>query len=91
GELMLPVEILVRFDNGEEVTEQWDGKTRVKDLKYTGTHKIEWVKIDPEYKNMMDINYINNSMIIDTDEKPVRILFNKLVSIMMLFLNFLFV
>ncbi|MBP8958861.1 MAG: M1 family metallopeptidase [Bacteroidales bacterium] len=91
GELMLPVEILVRFDNGEEVTEQWHGKTRVKDLKYTGTNKVEWVKIDPEYKNMMDINYINNSMTINADEKPVKILFNKLVSIMMLFLDFLFV
>ena len=28
GEVMLPVEILIGFDDGEEITECWDGKER---------------------------------------------------------------
>ncbi len=70
GEVMLPVEVLVHFKNGEEVLESWDGKSRFKDFVYTGTRKIDWVKIDPEFKIRMDINYINNSMTLNPDLYP---------------------
>jgi len=43
GEVMLPVDVLIHFDNGEQVLEKWDGKSRIKDFKYTGTKKVEWV------------------------------------------------
>ena len=39
GEIMLPVDVLIHFSNGDQVTENWDGKSRVKDYKYTGTPK----------------------------------------------------
>ena len=84
---MLPVEVLVHFNNGEEVTESWDGKSRFKDYSYTGKGKVEWVKIDPEYKIVMDVNYINNSMTLDPDRVPVRRLTGKLTTLLQFFIS----
>ena len=89
GELTLPVDILIHFDDSTELTEFWDGLTRVKDFSYTGTRKIEWVKIDPEFKNPMDINYINNSMAVKPDRKPIRLIFRKIAVLILLFIDFI--
>ncbi len=48
---MLPVDVLIRFTDGEEIMEKWDGKERFKDYVYTGKREIEWVKIDPEIQD----------------------------------------
>jgi hypothetical protein len=61
GGMMLPVEVLVSFDNGDEVIEEWDGKERFRDFEYTGTRKVTRVIIDPDNKIDLDINRINNS------------------------------
>lgn len=61
GDITLPVEILVHFDNGDEVLETWDGKARHMDLRYNGTRRVEWAKIDPHDKIDIDVNRINNS------------------------------
>jgi hypothetical protein len=90
GEVMLPVEVLVHFKNGKEVMESWDGKSRIKDFVYTGENEIEWVKIDPDFKITMDVNYVNNSMTLYPDRIPVRRLTNKLISFMQFFMNFFF-
>jgi hypothetical protein len=87
GEVMLPVDVLIHFNNGDQVTETWDGKSRYKDFKYTGARKVDWVKIDPEYKIKMDVNYINNSKTAEPDTKPVRRYANKLISLMQFFIN----
>ncbi len=89
GEVMLPVEVLVHFKNGDELLESWDGKSRFKDFSYTGNREIEWVKIDPEFKIRMDVNYINNSMTLNPDRVPLRRLTNKLISFMQFFINFI--
>jgi len=88
GDVMLPVEVLIHFKNGKEILEMWDGKSRFKDYTYTRTSKIEWVKIDPEFKIRMDVNYINNSMTADPDYVPVRRLTNKFISFMEFLINY---
>jgi len=80
GDIMLPVEVLVHFTNGDEVLEYWDGKERYKDFSYTGTRRIEWVKIDPGYKIAMDVNFVNNSLTESPWRVPVRRLANKLLA-----------
>lgn len=82
GEIMLPVDVLVHFNNGDEIRESWDGKSRFKTFVYTGLRKIEWVKIDPDFKITMDVNYVNNSMTMNRDKKPVSKLTNKLMAAM---------
>ena len=61
GEVIMPLEILVHFENGDEKIETWDGKDRSFELNYEGTNKVEWAQIDPEEKIYMDQNFINNS------------------------------
>ncbi|MGQ9621285.1 MAG: M1 family metallopeptidase [Bacteroidales bacterium] len=87
GEIILPVEVLVHFDDGTEKMEHWDGSGRVKDFTYTGTTKIQWAKIDPEYKNLMDVDFINNSITLKPDNKPVRIIFRKLTLLLLMFID----
>jgi len=82
GEIMLPVEVLVHFNDSTEVMEKWDGKARYKDFTYTGTGKIDWVKIDPEYKIAMDVNFLNNSMTDTPNRVPVKRMTNKLMTFM---------
>jgi hypothetical protein len=86
GEVMLPVDVLIHFTNGEEVHENWDGKSRYKDFKYEGSRKIDWVKIDPDYKIRMDVNFVNNSMTSRPDRVPVRRFTDKIISVMQLFI-----
>lgn len=87
GEIMLPVDVLVHFNNGDQVLESWDGRARYKDFKYTGKRKVDWVKIDPEFKIKMDVNYINNSKTDTPDRKPIRRYTNKALSFMQFFIN----
>lgn len=61
GEVIMPVEVLVHFENGEEKLETWDGKSRSHEFSYEGTNEVLWAQIDPEEKIYMDKNFINNS------------------------------
>jgi hypothetical protein len=83
GDLILPVEVLIHFTNGEEIFEKWDGRERFRDFSYTGPRQIEWVKIDPDFKIKMDVNYINNSM----TEEPSMTPLNRIVNIFMLLIQ----
>jgi hypothetical protein len=89
GEVILPVDVLIHFNTGEEVKESWDGKSRIKDFTFIGKRTIQWVKIDPEFKIKMDVNYINNSMTGDPDRVPIRRMTDKLISFMQFFINFI--
>ena len=89
GEVMLPVDVLIHFTNGEEVLEKWDGKERFKDYEFTGKREIQWVKIDPDFKIRMDVNYINNSMTIEPYRAPVNRLVNKFLSFLQFCLSML--
>jgi hypothetical protein len=90
GGLMLPVDVLIHFDNGDEIRERWDGISRIKDYDYTGKRKIVWVKVDPDFTNKLDINYLNNSMTDDPDNVPERRMRNKLISFLQFFLSLMF-
>ncbi len=79
--------MLIHFKNGNELLESWDGKSRYKDFFYDGKGKVEWVKIDPEYKIVMDVNFINNSMTLSPDRVPVRRISGKLTTLLQLFIG----
>jgi hypothetical protein len=70
GEISLPVDILVKFDNGDEVREIWDGKARSYEFSYVRPEKISWAKVDPDNKILIDINMMNNSMTMDPKTSP---------------------
>ena len=62
GEVKIPVDILVTFENGKKIIEKWDGRYRWKKFKYTGPVKVESAVVDPEFKLVIDINRTNNSL-----------------------------
>lgn len=86
GEVMLPVEVLIHFTNGDEILEVWDGKDRYREFVYTGHRQIEWVKIDPGHKIAMDVNFVNNSL----TEKPSRLAVRRLANKLLSFIQFTF-
>ncbi len=60
GEVFFPVEVLIKFSNGEEILEKWDGKERYKIFKYRGPARIISAEVDPNKKLALDINPLNN-------------------------------
>jgi hypothetical protein len=87
GEVTLPVDVLIHFTNGDEVLETWDGKSRFKEFNFHGPRKIQWVKIDPEFRIRMDVNFINNSMTLDPDRVIIRRITNKIITLMQFFIS----
>jgi hypothetical protein len=87
GEVKLPVEVLVRFDNGDEVLETWDGMAGYRDFDYTGTGKVVWAKIDPYDKIDMDVNRINNSYTLEQKFTASRRMMNKFVLLMQMMIS----
>ena len=69
GEVVMPVEVLIHFNNGDEVLETWDGKSRTKEFSYARAEKIEWAKIDPDEKIKIDINFMNNGKTVKPETK----------------------
>jgi hypothetical protein len=61
GEVKIPVEVLIVFENGEKVIEKWDGQYRWIRYQYEKPNKIKYAHVDPEHKLVLDINYTNNS------------------------------
>ncbi len=62
GEVIMPVEILIHFDNGDEMRENWDGKSRTKEFSYERPEQVVWAMIDPEEKIKIDLNMMNNGL-----------------------------
>lgn len=67
GEFFFPQEILVTFEDGEEVRESWDGRDKWKRLVYSRPVKITSARLDPENKILLDVNFFNNSKVMKPD------------------------
>ena len=85
GEVQLPVEILIHFEDGSKVSEYWHGKGRYINYEYSRPSRIIQAEIDPEYKIPMDVNYINNSYTIKPDKVPHKRVIRKLATFMQFF------
>ncbi len=70
GEVKMPVEVLVHFESGKEVREQWDGQARWTEFTYTGNDRIQWAKVDPDEVLQIDTNFLNNSKTLEPSSAP---------------------
>ncbi|MFQ5739314.1 MAG: M1 family metallopeptidase [Acidobacteriota bacterium] len=61
GEMVMPVEIVITFDDGRRVDKAWDGRYRWVKYRFQGASRITSVDIDPERKLLFDVNFRNNS------------------------------
>ena len=61
GEATFPIDVVTTFDNGEAVTERWDGMARRRLLAYDRAARAASVQVDPGRVLLLDVNYTNNS------------------------------
>ncbi|HEX5214976.1 MAG TPA: hypothetical protein VFV98_05905 [Vicinamibacterales bacterium] len=61
GDGMFPVPVRVRFDDGTETTEAWDGRERWHAFTYRTPARVAAVDVDPERMLLLDLDYTNNS------------------------------
>jgi len=69
GEVTFPVEVLILFDDGEQVVERWDGLDRRYTFTYERTSQVEKVIVDPRAILVLDINRTNNSWVRTADRR----------------------
>jgi hypothetical protein len=62
GEGHFPVDVLITFENGEQVREKWDGQARWQPYEYDKPTRAVSVQVDPERVLLLDVNYTNNSI-----------------------------
>jgi hypothetical protein len=72
GEFIFPVDIEVKFDNGENVREHWNAQDRWIRYTYHKKAKVESVEVDPDHKIHIDRNNFNNSRITEPNTAPGR-------------------
>lgn len=77
GQIEMPVEVLVHFEDGTEIVEKWDGKARIHYLNFTKPTKVQWADIDPERKIHIDQNFTNNSLTLEPETTPIKKYFSK--------------
>jgi hypothetical protein len=61
GDIALPVEILLAFEDGSEMREAWDGRDRWRRLSIVSTQRAAYAIVDPDFKLALDVNRLNNS------------------------------
>jgi hypothetical protein len=62
GEARFPVDVLVTFENGDQVREKWDGQARWQSYFYERPTRAVSVQVDPDRVLLLDVDYTNNSI-----------------------------
>jgi len=88
-DFILPVDVEIKFDNGEKVREHWDGQERWVRYAYQKKAKLESVEVDPDRKIQFDRNEFNNSRTVEGNGAPARKLANYWTCIGQFFAQFL--
>ncbi|GAB3555601.1 M1 family metallopeptidase [Spirosoma fluminis] len=70
GNGQMPVDVVVRFENGSEQTLHWDGKSRQQMFTIKTKAKAVWAQVDPKQKIYMDVNFNNNSLTLRPSSVP---------------------
>ena len=63
-----PVEVLMVFDDGEEVRREWDGQDRWHRFSFQKPSRLKYAEVDPDRKLLLDIDPTNNSRYRSTEE-----------------------
>jgi aminopeptidase N len=61
GEAAFPVDVVTTFENGEQITERWDGASRRTMYVYERASRALAAQVDPRRVLLLDVNYTNNS------------------------------
>jgi len=67
GDFVIPVDVAIKFDNGDAVREHWDGQDRWVRYTYDKKAKLVSAEVDPDHKLWLDRNFFNNSKTMEPD------------------------
>lgn len=70
GDFVMPIEVEIKFDNGETVREHWDGQSRWTRFGYQKKAKVVSAEIDPDHTVQIDRDNFNNSYAVKSNRKP---------------------
>jgi hypothetical protein len=71
GDFIFPVDVEYKFEGQPPERTRWDGRDRYIKYRFERNAELEWVRIDPEYKNILDVNWLNNSRRLKPDQRVV--------------------
>ena len=71
-DFVMPVEVEIKFDNGEKIREHWDGQSRWTRFSYQKKAKVVSAEIDPDHTVQIDRNNFNNSYTAEPNRKPAH-------------------
>jgi hypothetical protein len=60
-DFVMPVDVEIKFDNGEKIREHWDGVSRWTNFTYDKKAKVESAELDPDHKIQIDRDDFDNS------------------------------
>jgi hypothetical protein len=75
-DFVMPVEVEIKFDNGEKIREHWNGVGRWIRYSYQKKAKAVSAEIDPDHTVQIDRNNFNNSYVVEAHTKPTHKLSN---------------
>jgi len=70
GDFVMPIDVEIKFDNGETVREHWDGQSRWTRFSYQKKAKVVSAEIDTDHTVHIDRNNLNNSYVVKGNGKP---------------------
>jgi hypothetical protein len=69
GEATAPVDVVVRFANGETERRDWDGGYRWQKYTFDKPAKAVWAEVDTQRKITLDQNFTDNSLLAEPDNR----------------------
>jgi len=76
GDFVMPVEVEIKFDDGEKLREHWDGASRWTRFSYEKPTKVVSAELDPAHTVQIDRDNFNNSYTEEPNPKPAQKLEN---------------
>ena len=71
-DFVMPVEVEIKFSNGEKLREHWDGQSRWTKFTYQKKAKITSAELDPDHTVQIDRNNFNNSYVVEANPKATH-------------------
>ncbi len=69
GDLALPVTIAVKFADRPVERILWDGQARWKRFDFIRAERLEWVDLDPDRRQPLDLDWLNNARRVEPDSR----------------------
>jgi hypothetical protein len=69
GEIVIPVDIGLKFEGRPVERIRWDGQSREVRYTFTRPERLSWAQVDPEGALELDVDSLNNSRTVSSDNR----------------------